>query len=243
MQKIISYILNGRGSGKRLLLILSLVMTVMASFPVWSQWKKVLSDPAFLETVKQIPSISIENGKVVKPENYNEQIDLGESNMQFVINTQVDSLSTEDLNSGLYLTKEKLYVVNGQDVSVQSLDSFGSVRWTTKDYENLYNKLLWATVFSFAFVFMAMAFVVFYVSVLLYALCSYVVTWVMKTGRVSFAARRRMSVVCFVIGYLVFLPTSYIDFYTGTGLFLITVLFVQVFFLKQMSKQVLTKTD
>lgn len=250
MRKIISYILNGPGRGKRYLLMLAGVMALIVTGPVWMEGRALLKTDMFQSAVEQMPDIAIEDGHVTQPQNFYKKVGLTlqdkpaqADSFQFVINTQTDTLDTDHLTDGLYLTKDKLYVVSGSEVTVQSLKIWGTVRWNQTDYRRLSHRLLWGTAVSVFIVFGAVSYVIFYISSLFYALCSYVLSWVMQNGRFSFPVRRRMSVLSLIAAYFVFLPVSFIDFYAGTSLFFTIVLIFEVLFLIQMSKSSLDKAE
>ncbi len=250
MQKIISYILSGPGRGKRYLLILAVAMALIGAVSFFAEGNGLLKTQMFQSAVEQLPDISIENGQVIQPQNFYKKVSwtvqekpAEAEEFQFVVNTQTDTLNTNHLMSGIYLTKDKLYVVSGSEVTVQSLENLGTVHWQQKDYRQFFERLLWVTTLFLWIVFAVLFFVVFYISSLFYAVCSYVLSWMMQTVRFSFSVRRRMSVVSLILAYLLFLPVSFINFYAGTGLFFTIVLILESLFLVRMSKTSLDKAE
>lgn len=250
MQKVISYILSGSGRGKRYLFILAVVMALVGAVPFFAEGNSLLKTQMFRSAVEQIPDISIENGQVIQPQNFYKKVSwtwqeepAEPEEFQFVVNTRTDTLNTNHLESGIYLTKDKLYVVSGSEVTVQSLENLGTVHWNQSDYKHFFERLLWVTTISLLIIFGVLFYVVFYISSLFYALCSYVLSWIMQTVRFSFPVRRRMSVVSLILAYLLFLPVSFINFYAGTGLFFTIVLMLEALFLIRMSKSSLDKAE
>lgn len=201
MNKIANYIVSGKGIGALVLLAFAFIAALY--FSIWS--KVILSDsiPHMQQIADEVLPITVENGKVVIPENTIKEIDLlGSENdvpFPFVIDTTRDTIETQNLTPGLYLSRSYFYSVSGNKTETYKLKNNFSL--PRKDYTPLFqSSIKWLVVF------MAIAgtggfFLLFFILTLFYAFCANLAALIDKK-KLSFEVRMRLSTVIFITVYL-----------------------------------------
>ena len=155
MERIFNYIARGKGWGIKWLLLFTLVVTVVYAAGIRSVGNRTLV-PAAQEVADRFLPIRVEEGIVVEPTDTvkNYTLVLGDENdadaetIEFVMNTGVDSLNTEELDNGLYLTRKAIYTVVGGKTEIRKLES--SFYLPQGDYTDVFNSILNQTIIFYS---------------------------------------------------------------------------------------------
>lgn len=234
MNKINNYILNGQGLGVKFLLGLSVLMALL--FAIIVRVKGVDYIPYAQEIADQMLPIKIENGIVVKPYNTIKAARLQVSDyaapvqVPLVIDTRVDSLDTNQLPQGVYLTRTKLYTVNQNQVKMMNLE--GDFDLPKADYtEDFKSWLNWSAVIGG--IFAAVGLFVFYLLLtMFYALCTQFIAWI-ASRNFDFDRRMRLSALTLVAGYIIFIPLEMMGLHSTFLFFVLMIAALSVFVVKE----------
>lgn len=240
MERIFNYIARGKGWGIRWLLLFTLVVTVVYAAGIRSVGNRTFV-PAAQKVADHFLPIRVEEGIVVEPADTvkNYTLVLGDENdadaetIEFVMNTGVDSLDTEGLNNGLYLTRKAIYTVTGNKTEIRELED--SFYLPQGDYTEVFKSLLNWVVVSFSVFGYVILFAFYLLAVMFYACCSYAVSALMKK-KFEFDLRMRLSVLAFVATYAVFSLLGLFGF-SSRIIFFIAVLALQGLILKDMAAE------
>lgn len=230
MNKILNYIQNGRGLGVKVLLILTLIISVYVSVIVKTGGTDLI--PYAQQIADQILPVKVENGVIVNPVDTVRTATLGDSGFRlpFVLDTTTDTLDTSKLSQGVYISRTTLYTVNNNEVRIKKLQ--GSFELPQQDYTDFFNSVLnWIAVISFIIV-MVFGFLSYFITCLIYSWCAILVAKLTKNSY-SFDQRMRLSVVCFVTTEIIFIPLTFLDI-SSKMLFFIIVITLQGFFLSKL---------
>ena len=135
------------------------------------------------------------------------------------MDTTVDSLDTSGLKEGLYLTKRALYVVQRTQPRVYELED--SSYFPQGDYTDTFHSVVnWAVVF------------VYFIVVIFYATCSYIVSAIFRK-QYDFDLRMRLSTLAFIATNVVFTVLGWFGF-SSNLIFLLAVLALQARVIKEL---------
>ena len=240
MERIFNYIARGKGWGIKWLLLFTLVVTVVYAAGIRSVGNRTLV-PAAQEVADRFLPIRVEEGIVVEPTDTvkNYTLVLGDENdadaetIEFVMNTGVDSLNTEELDNGLYLTRKAIYTVVGGKTEIRKLES--SFYLPQGDYTDVFNSILNQTIIFFGIFGYMILFAFYLLAVMFYACCSYAVSALMKK-KFEFDLRMRLSVLAFIATYAVFGLLGLFGF-SSKIIFFVAVLALQGLILKDFSEE------
>ncbi len=240
MERIFNYIARGKGWGIKWLLLFTLVVTVVYAAGIRSVGNRTLV-PAAQEVADRFLPIRVEEGIVVEPTDTvkNYTLVLGDENdadaetIEFVMNTGVDSLNTEELDNGLYLTRKAIYTVVGGKTEIRKLES--SFYLPQGDYTDVFNSILNQTIIFFGIFGYMILFAFYLLAVMFYACCSYAVSALMKK-KFEFDLRMRLSVLAFIATYAVFGLLGLFGF-SSKIIFFVAVLALQGLILKDFAEE------
>lgn len=240
MERIFNYIARGKGWGIKWLLLFTLVVTVVYAAGIRSVGNRTLV-PAAQEVADRFLPIRVEEGIVVEPTDTvkNYTLVLGDENdadaetIEFVMNTGVDSLNTEGLDNGLYLTRKAIYTVAGGKTEIRKLES--SFYLPQGDYTDVFNSILNQTIIFFGIFGYMILFAFYLLAVMFYACCSYAVSALMKK-KFEFDLRMRLSVLAFIATYAVFGLLGLFGF-SSKIIFFVAVLALQGLILKDFAEE------
>ena len=240
MERIFNYIARGKGWGIKWLLLFTLVVTVVYAAGIRSVGNRTLV-PAAQEVADRFLPIRVEEGIVVEPTDTvkNYTLVLGDENdadaetIEFVMNTGVDSLNTEGLDNGLYLTRKAIYTVAGGKTEIRKLES--SFYLPQGDYTDVFNSILNQTIIFFGIFGYMILFAFYLLAVMFYACCSYAVSTLMKK-KFEFDLRMRLSVLAFIATYAVFGLLGLFGF-SSKIIFFVAVLALQGLILKDFAEE------
>ena len=252
MKKICDWILNGNGRGKRYLLLLSFLFSVITCSVVYVSWNNVLSFPKAQQIIENIPELKVENGVLTVPKDTYYQISWDVSDAQtsevkkyhFIIDTQNQDVNPEKISeNGIYLTHKNLYILSDNSLTKQSLKGFpdfevkkGMLISVLKEGTLRFCVILCITL-------TLMLFINLYIWSLIYALLSYLLTWLIPVSSLSFASRRRLSAVSLVFGYILILPFSLGNLYNLIFILFGVVLAIMGLFLTSLPKNLIISVD
>ena len=131
--------------------------------------------------------------------------------VNFTIDTNIDSMDTTGLNSGLYLTRSYFYTVYNTKGEIKSTKLKGDIKLDKKDYTKfLQNNVKWLVLSVFVLMWLAY-FVVYFLVTMFYAFCAVIAE---KTSKKSldFDKKMRLSAVCFILVLSVSFSLSFINF-------------------------------
>ena len=200
MQKIISYIKNGKGIGALWLLIFGAFKAFYLAYNV----NRFLPDliPYVQNLADEFLPIKIENGKVIEPietiKTHDYQV--GKDHIVLKLDTTKDILDEEDLAQGIYLTRSYFYTINGQEIRRQTLK--GDINLEKRDYvpflQTLVKWIVWGVLIIGPFLY----FTCFLIAVLFYAFCTGL-SCVLNKTELDFKKKMRLNTVLFIGLYIV----------------------------------------
>ena len=248
MTGIYNWILNGRGRGKRYLLILAMIFASMTSFVFYSSWNDIAQSAKVRAFIAEVPPLTIQDGQLIEPVNTYQDITfpISDSNDSYhlIIDTQSGGVDMQNMpEDGVYLTQKDAYIVNDGNVVVKPLDNVPDLKMTQADWQDILDKgsirFSWGLFFTLTLT----LFIAFYIWSLLFALISYGLTLFVSSEKYTFPVRRRTSVVSIIIGYFIFIPLSFFGLYLSAFAFFFTVLIVMSFILSTLPKSFLFTVD
>jgi hypothetical protein len=197
MNKLLNYIVNGRGFGAIIILSLSVLLSAYNSIKIRNITINLI--PYFQIIADDILPVKIENGKITQPKDLKKSFPLysGEKigDLAFTIDTSVDNLDTNNLKAGLYLTKDKFYAVNAFTGNIKSFEFNGDIYLEKKDYtQTLNSNLKWFIIFI-AIVFILKYFITYSIITLC---CAYLTKTFTKLddNQLNFKISLRLSSIC-----------------------------------------------
>ena len=231
MNKMLSYIKNGRGIGALWLLAFALL------FSFWSAYhfNKFLPTaiPYIQQTADELLPIKIEKSQVVEPQNTIKSYTYTVANEPFVItiDTTKDVLEEGDHPTGLYLTKSYFYAVNDKEIRRQKLAE--NLELPKQDYRPMMKKVINWTVSTLAILGPLVMFVYCLIGVLFYAFCSGLACVLNKT-ELSFKAKMRLNSLLFIAVYFIFTLIAYLGLNLSTLAFFCVMIALQIVTVKQL---------
>ena len=130
MKVLCEWILNGKGRGKRYLLLLAIIFAGMCSSVIYISWNNFLNSPATQEMLSSIPNLKLQNGMLTEPIDTYQKINWRRANsannqltnFQFIIDTKNDDIDTQDIKSdGIYLSRKNAYIQTNGNLTIQPL--------------------------------------------------------------------------------------------------------------------------
>ena len=246
MKALYNWILNAKGRGKRYLLVLALVFASTSSFVVYTTWNNLVQTPDVKAFIASMPPLTIQNGQIIEPSDSYKDIVFNATGVPYhlIIDTRPSEIDFTALpKRGVYLTKNNMYVLNGNSIMAQSLANIPNIKMAKQDWSEILEKgsirFSWILFFTLTLT----LFVVFYFWSLLFALLSYILTLFVPAEKYTFPVRRRVSVVSLIIGYIIFIPLSFVQLYLSTFAFFFTVLLIMSFILATLPKSYLFTVD
>ena len=234
MDKIFRYIKNGEGIGAKYLLVYALIVAITygAAFKVLGN----MATPSLQNITDQLFPIKIENGVIVEPANTIKDIklDIEGYDIPFILDTRIDTVDTNGLKSGIYISRKSVYAVDKDQVRVHNFKS--DMYLPKDDYTGIFKS--YAT--GIALVFAVMVFVSFYVMYL--ALCCFYAFFaniIAKHVRVNmdYAASMRLSTVTYIFTSIVFAILNVLRLSTNSLVFFVAMIALQIIVLKNMKEK------
>ena len=252
MKKICHWILYGTGRGKRYLFLVSLLFSVITCSIVYISWNKVLDFPTAQKIIADIPELKMENGVLTEPKDSYYQISWDVNDAQspqlkkynFIIDTKSDEIDANQISeNGIYLTNRNIYILSDNSLTKQSLEKFpdfeikkGTLLLILKEGTLRFCMILCITLTLILFLNL-------YIWSLIYALFSYLLTLFISVDDLSFAQRRRLSVVALIFAYILILPFSLGSLYNLVFILFGLVLAVMGLFLSYLPKNLIISID
>lgn len=231
MNKIIGYIKSGRGIGA--FLIFAFAFIISAYYGIVSRQVLLDSIPAIQAVADEILPLSIQNGMIVAPQNTIKEINLAGNDKQsflFVLDTTQDSLNTDNLKDGIYLSRSHAYTVRGNEVkSVKFSKSFDLPQ---KDY----TQIMQTSVRWFTLIFIAagtlILFILNFIIVIFYTFCNRLAC-IIAQKNLSFEAGMRFNSLLYIAlcAFLYLLQLT--GFYIGMLAFFLTMIALQIILTKK----------
>ena len=152
MQHIVNYILRGKGYGLCRLLLFSVVLSLFFSIVIKRFGNNYA--PALQNVAQQILPIKVTDGIIAEPEGIDRtiQVQLSENLPEFTFplyfNTTVDSLDTQNLQPGIYITRRTVYSVSNDKVETKGFS--GSFEIPQGDYTPFFKSIVtYVAIFCF----------------------------------------------------------------------------------------------
>ena len=243
MNKIVNYITNGSGLGVKYLLIFSLVMSLFAGIFIRISGAEMI--PYAQSVADQLLPIKIENGIVVEPFDTvkTAYLRIGDEETMvfpFTINTTTDALDPSHLRPGLYLTRTTLYAVNQNDTRIIKVQD--NAYLPKADYTDVFKSLLnWVAFFS-ALICIFLLFLLYFILALFYSVCAIAVAAI-ASKKLDFDLRMRISSLCIIAAYVIFIPLNFTSLGNSRLLFFIVVIALQAFIIKKLPLAPAAKTE
>jgi len=228
MNKVLNYISGGKGVGAVLIMLVSALISVY--FSVVTRTAVIDSIPYIQIIADEVLPIEMVNGTITQPYNtkkvYPIYSDEKTGDVNFTIDTNIDSMDTTGLNSGLYLTRSYFYTVDNTKGEIKSTKLKGDIKLDKKDYTKfLQNNVKWLVLSVFVLMWLAY-FVVYFLVTMFYAFCAVIAE---KTSKKSldFDKKMRLSAVCFILVLAVSFALSFINVNISGLIFLLLVILMQ----------------
>ncbi|MBO7332451.1 MAG: DUF1189 family protein [Alphaproteobacteria bacterium] len=246
MQKILDFIQFGQGTGKRYLFWLAVLLGAFFSFFQYYQMQRNLEMPAVQAFLENLPTIEIKDGALISPANSYQIITFedGQNRFTLTLDTRIDNFTDlTQLKNGFYLTKKAFYYVQGDSVTVDSLEKAKDIKIGQGDYLSFFKNIIRNTSLLMAPIAMFGAFVFLYLMTFIYGFASFASTMFMDSFAMSFDMRRRASVMAMLFGYILLVPLSFVHIFVGAGSFFVFVFVVESWFLYEISKRNVISID
>jgi len=124
MEKFINYIKNGKGNGLIFLLAAAVLVTIFFVFMI----KQLYTDirPRILLAAEDLLPISVEGGKIISPVDTYKTLELkldekDKDSFLVVLDTKSEHIDISTNKSGLFITKDMLYLVTPNEVKKVTL--------------------------------------------------------------------------------------------------------------------------
>ncbi len=206
MNRILNYILNGKGLGLKFLLLFSLIISIVAA----AQLKKIGYNfvPEMQNIADKLLPVKIEKGIIIEPNNEIKSIDVNFGGQVFpiVLDTTVDTIDPIGLRPGIYIARKALYSINGNDIRV--IDFQQDMELPLGNYVNLFKKVVLITSTIFALFALLVPFVFYALFAVLYAFCAQLIAK-LKKKTLEFAPAMRLAVVAYLPTLLLGLTLSW----------------------------------
>lgn len=207
MEKILGYILKGKGIGLKFMFSVALLVSVM--FALYIRFFGADLVPYANDIINQMLPIKIENGVIVNPQNTVKVAQLREGNVSIplpiMLNTNIDELNPNNTPQGIYITRTKIYAIDAQEVRIYPFS--GDFEALPQDYsDGLKSGLTWVAFALFVLGSIIIS-VVYFLAVLVYS----VLAWILGlffSKKYDFDVRMRLSTVAFLSVYILFFVIS-----------------------------------
>jgi len=232
MNKIVNYVLRGRGIGALWLFVFALLFSFLAAYRLNGVLPQTV--PYIQAFADDVLPVKIENGQVVEPQNTLKSLKYTVSGEPFVveIDTTKDVLSEDAHEAGFYLTKSYFYTVSNQEIRRRALSE--DLDLPKQDYTPLLYKAVDWTVASVAVLGPIVMFFYFLIGVVFYAFCCSLACTLNKT-ELPFKAKMRLNTVLFIGLYLVLMFAAGFGLNLSTLAFFCIMLILQIIFVKKLS--------
>ena len=236
MNKIFNYVNQGRGIGAFPIFVLAFMATMY--FCINAKFVLTDSIPHIQQAADEILPIVIENGKITTPQNTIKEINLLGKNASvsfpFVLDTTQDNLRTDTLKDGVYLTRSYLYTVGNNEIRTTKLTD--SLVLPRQDYTATMQKgIIWFVMTS-SVVGTLILFIVYYVLVVFYAVCSNLTAGIAKK-RLSFDLKLRLNGILFTIVYIFSFVVGKLGLNLNLFAFFIIMIGLQIYTIKKIPAQ------
>ncbi len=233
MKKILNFIQNGKGWGLKYLFCFALLFVggfglfVLPNFKF--QTMNVLN-----AIVNSVSVIEIQDGDVVQPLNTKQTVYYQNSPILY-IDTTVEDLNTSDLENGIYLSRENLYIVSStnQQKMVNVTELEGNLTISQKTLPELSEKMNYMMYGVIIPMIVLSSFVFLIVKIFILTLISYILTFI-SNQKLSFAGRMRLNAVIFLSLVLIYVLLNSVGIVLNlTSFFGISVILQCIYFLRQ----------
>ena len=248
MDTLCNWILNGKGRGKRYLLLLAVIFAAITSLVVYVSWNNFLKTPQTQQIIRSVPDLKVQNGLLQQPEDIYKDIQWTMADTlndyHFIIDTQKDDIDTKEMPAnGFYLTRKNAYIINNGNITIQPLKQLPDFEIKQGELEQALQKGNARFSFALFFTLSLILFITLYIWSLIYAILSYTLTLFIPAENYPFSVRRRLSVISLICAYILILPLSFWGFYTSVFVFFITVLLIMSLFLASLPKISIISVD
>lgn len=234
MNKILNYIAKGKGLGLKFVLLFAFIVSIVFAVVIKVEGTKMV--PYAQSITNQILPIKVENGVVTEPQDTLKVVNVGVDKdgkpvFSITIDTRVDTLDTAQLNNGIYLTASNIYIVGQNEVRVKKLT--GDIELPQGDYTPKFNQMINWSSMAFAIFATAILFVVYYVLILFYAFCAFVIAKINKK-KFEFDLRMRLSTLCVITTYVVSIALAFAGINMSRIIFFVAVVALQWLLIKKL---------
>lgn len=240
MQKIFNYVRNSKGIGALWIFILALIVAFSSAYAA----KKILpiGIPYLQEFADTFFPISIQNGKVVAPENtiISKIYHIEGQPLVITLNTTKDFLDENDHTNGLYLTRSYLYSVTDDKIQRQKLTT--NITLLRQDYVPFLNNVVKYTVRAILIVGPFINFVGFLIAVAFYALVTGF-SCVLNKVTLTFKEKMRLNTVLFIGVYFISTLCAYVNFQLSVLSFFLIMLAMQIIFVRRVGAPIIQETS
>lgn len=234
MQKIITYIKNGKGVGALWLLLFASLVAFYSAYTTSNILPKAI--PYIQQTADEFLPLKIEKGKVVVPSDTlkTRTYQIGDETASLTLDTTKDFLEQEDLREGVTITRSYIYTVNGENVRRQTLQ--GDFELEKRDYTPLLQKIVDWVVLSIVVIGPFLNFMLFLICVLFYAFCSGLACLLNKT-ELDFKTKMRFNTVLYIGVYVLTLVLSAFGLNLSFVAFFLLMIALQIILVKKIGTE------
>ena len=234
MQKIITYIKNGKGVGALWLLLFSALVAFYSAYTASFVLPQAI--PYIQSAADEFLPLKIEKGKVVIPEETlkTRTYQVGKDTIALTLDTTKDFLDESDIRDGVILTRSYIYTISGENVRRQTLS--GDFELERRDYTPLIKKVFSWLIWMMALIGPFLNFAVFLICVLFYAFCTGLACALNKTA-LDFKTKMRFNTVLFIGVYILTLASPLVGLNFSLLAFFLLMIALQIIFTKKVGTQ------
>lgn len=235
MNKFLSYVQSGKGCGIVWLLIFTLIISVVIGGSV-----KIMGNdfvPTLQNVADKLLPIKIENGVIVEPDSTVKSLALEVNDkvlFPIVLDTTVDVIDTSNLQSGIYISKKALYAVGENETRILNFNQ--NMNLPSGDYADLFKKFATYTALIVAVTLFPFMVIVYLLIVAFCALCSQLMTKIMKNTW-DFAPLMRLNAVTFIVSSLVLFVVALFGYNSSLTVTIIATLLLDYIVIKSINTE------
>lgn len=235
MDKILNYVAKGKGVGS---VIIMLVSVIFASFIAISMRNvAIMSVPYIQMAADEVLPITVENGIITTPSETKKVfpvfIDDNDEQYSFIFDTTNDTLDTSDLESGIYLTRSHIYVVDNEQGKITSKKLKGNFTLEKKDYTDILKSNIKWIVMAVTVMSIIIFFITYFILNIFYAYCASIAAKIANKS-LNFDVKMRLSAICLSFMLLASFGLKFVGINIGLLAFFALVISMQIFLAKKL---------
>ena len=228
MLKIINYITRGKGLGLSILMVIAVIYTISVSLTIKSLVVQFYFPPVLDIAAKVLP-VQVENGQVVYPKDTRKEYEILGWSIPFVLDTNVTDFDVNKLKPGFYVSKNKFYYMNRNDIRIWNLR--GSFNLPNVDYYDILLSKLNQIILGIVILGSILAFAFLCVVVLAFCGITYIISY-FTHKEFQFRTRMRLSVISYTATYILTYLLEMVFYFDSIFIFCVFVIACQYLLMK-----------